>query len=201
MVEPLTTTAATSTASTAAGAVTTAASGIAESTGNWFTDTLMAPFRWVGSFFSQSVEAVTSIPRNLLGAVTGAAKNIFSLSNVPLLAALTGAFTLMKTTFPEGWRDVRVAISGEDKATATRAIEEISKDGLTGIGFDSAKQAAAITAAISGITGAIGGGGLLAGGALIGGVGFLAYQTLLAPETPVATPAAKPAAKPENAKT
>ena len=201
MVEPLTTAAATSTASTAASAVTTAASDIAQSTGNWLTDTLMAPFRWLGSFFSAPFEAIASIPRNLVGAGTGAVKSIFSLSNIPLLAALTGAFTLMKTTFPEGWRDARVAILGEDKATATRAIEAISKDQLTGIALDSGKEAAAITAAISGITGAIGGGGLLAGGALIGGVGFLAYQTLLAPETPAATPAAKPVAKPENVKT
>ena len=210
MVEPVTTAAvagagaastAASTASTTAGAVTTAASGIAQSTGNWFMDTLTAPFRWVGSILSAPFEAIASIPRNIIGAGTGAVKNVFSFSNVPFFAAVTLALSFMKAVYPAGWRDTRVATLGEDKATATRAIEEISKDGLTGIGFDSAKQAALMVGGISAITGAVEGGGVLAGVGLIGGLGFLTYKTLFAAETPTATPAATPlVAKPEKAK-
>lgn len=205
MVEPVTTAAVASTAATAAapaaataGTLPPAVAGIAESTGNWLMNAITAPFRWVGSIIAAPFQAVASIPRNLLGAVTGAAKNVFSFSNVPLAAALTGALTFIKTTFPEGWRDTLAMFS--DKATATAQINEVAKDGLTGVAFDSAKQGLALTAGISAITGAIEGGGVLAGVGLIGGVGALAYNTLIAPATPKVAATATPAAKPEKAK-
>ena len=210
MVEPVTTAAvagagaastAASTASTTARSVTTAASGIAPCTGKRVTVQLTGPPLWLGSILSAPFEAIASIPRNIIGAGTGAVKNVFSFSNVPFFAAVTLALSFMKAVYPAGWRDTRVATLGEDKATATRAIEEISKDGLTGIGFDSAKQAALMVGGISAITGAVEGGGVLAGVGLIGGLGFLTYKTLFAAETPTATPAATPlVAKPEKAK-
>ena len=168
MVDPVTTAAAATVAKEAAGAASDAASSVATNGGNLIS--------------------------RLFGGIGGGAQEVFSWNTLKNFALSTLAITALKMLMPEGWRSAATAAGGE--AYANKIAQQVQEGGIKAVVLDSAKQAAALSAGWSAVTGTFngaGGGitGTIASLGVLGTAGAVLIGAMNTPATPV-TPAAAP---------
>lgn len=197
MVEPVTTAGAAAAGATGVtgaigDAVSSGVSSAANSAGNWFTNAITAPFRWL-----------FSLPGKALGVVTGAVKGIFNFGNLPVAAVVAGVETLITLNAPEVAVAARV-LGGASEADATRAVQGMLEGGFTNVALNAAGHGVAVAGlfgAASGASEGAGGGltGLLAGvGVAAGGV-FVANRFLSPDVTPATNPGGRTASDARHA--